>query len=103
MFFRASMDSIHGTSSVKPEDWPPSDCQLQNSLQLASPSSAAAVVQPPAPLSVARVIPTYDTKFDAFVLRPDNKILVEDGSSRDASSTMLKVGGGVAPSLLLKA
>jgi hypothetical protein len=91
MFFRASMDSEHGTSTIKLADWPRSDCQPQPPpLSLAVHSTTAVAANAP-PLLVKREIPQYSTKFEPFVLRPDNKILVEDGSSRDSSSTMLKV------------
>lgn len=98
MFFRASMDSVHGTPSVKLEDWPLSDCQLQSPPP--SPTAAAVVPASAPPLPVARVIPQYDTKFEPFVLRPNNKILVEDGSTRDSSSTMLKVSHSIALSFV---
>lgn len=91
MFFRASMDSVHGTSSVKIADWPHSPCQLLP--QTSSPSAdAAAVMAVNLPSSrVKRETPHYGTRFQPFKLRPDNKILVQDGSLRDSSSTMLKV------------
>jgi hypothetical protein len=90
MFFRASMDSVHGTSSVNIADWPQSPCQLLP--QTSSPSDAATVMAVNLSSSrVKRKTPHYDTIFQPFILRPDNKILVQDGSSRDSSSTMLKV------------
>ncbi len=92
MFFRASMDSQHGTSSTKLADWPRSDCQLQLQPLLPAAGTTAVVPVDTVPLSAKRKIPQYSTKFKPFVLRPDNKIFVEDGSTRDSSSTMLKVG-----------
>ncbi len=92
MFFRASMDSQHGTSSTKLADWPRSDCQLQPQPLLPVAGTTAVVPVDTVPLSPKREIPQYRTKFKPFVLRPDNKIFVEDGSTRDSSSTMLKVG-----------
>jgi len=91
MFFRASMDSLHGTSSVNIADWPHSPCQLLP--QASSPSAdAAAVMAVNVPsFGVKRETPHYETRFQPFKLRPDNKILVQDGSLRDSSSTMLKV------------
>lgn len=85
MFFRASMDALHGTSSTALADWPRSECQLRP-----PPSTAAAPVNALFPRS-NRVVPQYGVKFEPFVLRPNNKILVQDGSSRDSSSTMLIV------------
>jgi hypothetical protein len=91
MFFRASMDSVHGTSLVKKVDWPQSSCQLQP--RTSSPAAdATAVLANNLPSSrTKREIPQYGTRFKPFELRPDNKILVQDGSLRDSSSTMVKV------------
>jgi hypothetical protein len=91
MFFRASMDSLHGTASTKLVDWPRSECQLQPQPLSTDGSSTAVVNFNAISAPVKREIPKYSVKFRPFVLRPDNKILVEDGSSRDSSSTMLKV------------
>lgn len=91
MFFRASMDSLHGTSSTKLADWPRSDCQLQPQPLSTAGSTTAVVNFDAISAPVKREVPQYSVKFRPFVLRPDNKILVEDGSSRDSSSTMLKV------------
>ncbi len=86
MFFRASMDSLHGTASTSLADWPRSECQLRP-----PPSSTAAVpTTSAAPSRANHLHPQYGVKFAPFVLRPDNKILVQDGSSRDSISTMLK-------------
>ena len=73
MFFLASMDSVHGTSSTKLADWPRSDCQLQ-SLPLSLVHPAAVVAANAPPLLVKRDILQYGTSFDPFVLRPDAQV-----------------------------
>jgi hypothetical protein len=89
MFFRASMDSKHGSASTKLADWPQSECHLQH-LAPSFAADAVALAEGGAQSQLQPVHPSYPTKFAPFVLRPDNKIWVQDGSSRDSSSTMLK-------------
>ena len=93
MFFRAAMDSRHGSSSTSIADWPRSECQLKPQPSLAAAGGDVSTPQPP---RIHREVPQYGTKFQPFVLRPDNKILVQDGSTRDSSSTMVKVCSAMA-------
>lgn len=90
MFFRASMDSLHGTASTSLANWPRSDCHVRSQPSSSAADTAVVSVGTPPPRA-NHVVPQYGVKFEPFVLRSDNKILVQDGSSRDSSSTMLKV------------